>query len=518
MNRSIIITGIMLMILGAALAQDIERVKEINTGPNGSAYPHDLVIANNKLFFIATDNVNYTKLWVTEGTDATTLFLGPATGVIGSISNLVSFKDKVYFSYDNGSTGLELWVSDGTVAGTVLFKDLYLGSTGSYPHFFTVANNKLFFMADAVDGPRRLYVSDGTVAGTVIIKNSAIDIFNGLNAFAILNNDIYFRGDDGTGSGSGLWKSNGSGAVLVKKDIVPGTTGCNTVVLNNRLYFTSFDFTYGSELWSTDGTGPGTNIVKNLAPDGGGVYGSGAPPNLIVYNSKIYFVGKDDINGPELWVTDGTGTGTKMVKDIYPGVNGSQPYKMIVYNGLLYMICSLTQELWKSDGTDIGTTFVKAIAPYSKFSAVWNGKMYITNDSYDNIVWESDGTATGTKPLVVQNTINTIYSLGPDLTFTEYNAELYFSGYCYIISLAYELCKLKSGTAVKAFSFTGNGNWSNPANWSGGVLPPANLPAGYSITINGNCILDITQRLLTGSSLTVAAGKSLVILGSLNIL
>ncbi|MBC7890445.1 MAG: hypothetical protein H7Z13_21425 [Ferruginibacter sp.] len=44
----------------APYAQDIERVKEINTGLNGSAYPNNLLIVNNKLFSIATDQVNYT--------------------------------------------------------------------------------------------------------------------------------------------------------------------------------------------------------------------------------------------------------------------------------------------------------------------------------------------------------------------------------------------------------------------------------------------------------------------------
>ncbi|MBC7890444.1 MAG: hypothetical protein H7Z13_21420 [Ferruginibacter sp.] len=48
----------------------------------------------------------------------------------------------------------------------------------------------------------------------------------------------------------------------------------------------------------------------------------------------------------------------------------------------------------------------------------------------------------------------------------------------------------------------------------GGKIPPANLPSGYSITINGNCILDITQQIQTGATLTVAAEKSLLILGS----
>ncbi|MEP7109245.1 MAG: ELWxxDGT repeat protein [Ferruginibacter sp.] len=521
MSRHLFISGILLInFFPAPYAQLIEKVKEINTAPNGSAYPHNLTTANNKLFFIAGDNINYNKLWITEGDSATTHMLGPATGALNSIANLVSYKGKVYFSYNDEINGLELWVSDGTAAGTVIFKDLYPGITGSFPQSFTVANNKLFFMAGSVDGERRLYVSDGTVAGTVVIKNNYIDLFNGMTTFAILNNNIYFRSDNGTGAGYGLWKSDGTlaGTLLVKPDITPGTAGGNYAVLNNKLYFSAFDYLNGSELWVSDGTEPGTHMVKNLKADGVGILGSGSPENLTVYNSKIYFEASDDAHGDELFVTDGTAAGTQLVKDMLPGTNSSVPYQITVYNGYLYIICIITQELWKSDGTEAGTELVKVILPDSKFAAIWDGKMYIIN-SYDNSVWESDGTAAGTGPVKVQNTLNPVASYGGDYFFTEYNAELFFSGQCYLITGAYELCKLTLGAAaVKAFSFTGTGNWSNPANWSGGKLPPANLPSGYSITINGQCILDIAQHIQSGATLTVAAGKSLLILGSLNIL
>ncbi|MEO6546786.1 MAG: ELWxxDGT repeat protein [Ferruginibacter sp.] len=499
-------------------AQDIVKVKEINPAPNGNSSPYNFTVANNKLFFIAYDNINYNRLWVTDGTTGNTQMLGPAGGASGSVSNLVSFNNRLYFSFNDNINGAELWVSDGTVAGTTMLKDIYTGSSGSSPRGFTVANNKLFFMADDVNGQRRLYVSNGTAAGTVVLKNNYIDLFNGLTSFAILNNEIYFRGDNGSGSGNGLWKSDGISVVLLAPDIIPGTMGCNYAVLNNKLYFNGFDYTNGSELWVSDGTAGGTHIVVNIGPDAGGVLANGGPSNLVVYNGKLYYPATENVNGAELWVSDGTAAGTHLVKDIFPGATGSQPFDITVYKGLLYIYCSLTFELWKSDGTATGTQLVKAVLPYSRIAANWNNKLYFTN-SFDNLLWESDGTAAGTGPMKVQNTSDPVYSMGADLTFTQYNGDLYFSGLCYLITSGYELCKLTvGGAAVTSFSFTGNGNWSNPANWSGGLVPPANLPSGYSIVINGNCILDVAQHILTGASLTVAAGKSLTILGSLNIL
>ena len=496
-------------------AQDLEKVKETNTIPGGNGYPFDLTVSNNKLFFLANDNSNYPLLWVTGGTDASTQLIQPAAVAAASIRNLIAYHNKLYFSCNDNVNGQELWISDGSAAGTGLFKDVYAGSAGSYPQAFTVANDKLFFMTNGVDGIKKMYVSDGTIAGTILIKNG-VDLFNGLATFAILNTNIYFISDDGTGAGYGLWKSDGTlgGTSLVSNVLTPGVSGGNYAVLNNKLYFSGFDYTNGSELWVTDGSVTGTHIVKNLGIDNGGILYSGSPQNMVVYNSKIYFSGWDNIHGNELFVTDGSSTGTQLVKDIFPGTDGSQP-KLIVYNGLLYLICQFTQELWKSDGTNAGTSLVKAIAPYSKFAGIWNNKLYFTND-FDYSVWQSDGSATGTGLITVNNTSNPINSYGADQMFTEYNAELYFSGQCPVITGGYELVKLTLGSAaLKTFTFTGNGNWSNPANWSGNAVPPATILSGYTVIINGQCILDIAEHMQSGASVTVLSGKSLVITGSL---
>lgn len=64
-------------------------------------------------------------------------------------------------------------------------------------------------------------------------------------------------------------------------------------------------------------------------------------------------------------------------------------------------------------------------------------------------------------------------------------------------------------SAPSTYTFTGSGNWSTAANWSGGFIPPATLPSGKNIIINGSgaCVLDVTQILSSGAALTVNAGK-----------
>lgn len=65
------------------------------------------------------------------------------------------------------------------------------------------------------------------------------------------------------------------------------------------------------------------------------------------------------------------------------------------------------------------------------------------------------------------------------------------------------------------FRFTGNGNWSNPANWQNNLVPALDLPGCKEIVIDhapgGQCLLDIPQYLLKNSKLTVLTGKNLII-------
>lgn len=72
---------------------------------------------------------------------------------------------------------------------------------------------------------------------------------------------------------------------------------------------------------------------------------------------------------------------------------------------------------------------------------------------------------------------------------------------------------------VNGYRFIGNGNWSNPANWEAGKVPPAVLPAGSYVyvqpTAGGKCILDISQQISSDDNIVIASGKNLIITGNL---
>ena len=76
---------------------------------------------------------------------------------------------------------------------------------------------------------------------------------------------------------------------------------------------------------------------------------------------KLYFTASTPDLGAELWVTDGSDTGTRLVKDLNPGVVGSQPANLTDVGGTLYFTANAGvsgTKLYRTDGTtvtEIGT-------------------------------------------------------------------------------------------------------------------------------------------------------------------
>lgn len=82
---------------------------------------------------------------------------------------------------------------------------------------------------------------------------------------------------------------------------------------------------------------------------------SGEP---VVINNKLVFSYFTPDFGSELWVTDGTSEGTQLLKDIITGPGSSNPSisKLHVIDNVLYFRCQNTPHtIWRTDGTPQGT-------------------------------------------------------------------------------------------------------------------------------------------------------------------
>lgn len=105
-------------------------------------------------------------------------------------------------------------------------------------------------------------------------------------------------------------------------------------------------------------------LVKDINP---GVDGSDAAA-FVKLNGVVYFRANDGVHGFELWRTDGTAAGTEQVIDLNPGPLNGFPDSIAAINGALYFngfdSADFTgSKVWRSDGTEAGTTLVADTYP-----------------------------------------------------------------------------------------------------------------------------------------------------------
>lgn len=436
---------------------------DLNVGTSDSE-PLNFNVVNGKLLFSANTSVGR-ELWISDGTTAGTKLLKDInTGAGSSLQNVGNgpravLGSKLVFAANDGTTGEELWVSDGTAAGTILLKDIYTGSTSSDPlaDGWAVVGSKLVFTARTLANGNEVWVTDGTAAGTTLLK----DINSGSapsypGAFVQYNGKVYFGADDGV-NGVKLWVTDGtaSGTQLIN---VPFEAPVYFVVLNSMMISFAYDATNGVELWKTDGTVSGSSLIKDINPG----FGSSVPASLradmfCVYNNKLYFVADNGSNGYELWVTDGSTAGTQMVKEIRTGTSDANIGNMMVFNNKLYfgaVDASGKRELWETDGTASGTKIaVNTNGRFNEMSSIIGYKKSLYFNATSNItfpfsddLFKSNGTTSGTTKIGPSTKTDAASKI---VQFIMYDSTLYF---CANYNNGYELWSMKDTTGSSTTS------------------------------------------------------------------
>lgn len=253
-----------------------------------------------------------------------------------------------------------------------------------------------------------------------------------------VNDEVYFAAWENPGWQP--WKSDGTaGGTARIKTIAGGSAGFDKFVeMNGLAFFYATTPASGKELWRSDGTEAGTYMIKDIKPgsaDGAGIIGP------VAFNNRIYFAADDGQLGMELWSTDGTEAGTTPL-DIIAGPDGSNPYQLTVFNGVLYFVAQGLsfwsdpngvilingREIFKTDGTAGGTSPVNVAQFDNAYReplalTVFQNNLYFTAEGANSIdgreLWKSDGTGSGTArvknihPTPGSPAINQIHNLFP---------------------------------------------------------------------------------------------------------
>lgn len=175
---------------------------------------------------------------------------------------------------------------------------------------------------------------------------------------------LYFVARDGSPwvpGQLGLWRTDGTGAATLVSTLPtperePDLQESPIVCSGARLYFVVSDPVSGHELWTSDGTEAGTRLLADVLPGPG----SSSPSDLLVLEEALLFAAADDSHGRELWRTDGTTVGTTLLADIRPGPDGSFPSGLTWVNGQAFLSANdgtRGNELWRTDGASV--TFVQ---------------------------------------------------------------------------------------------------------------------------------------------------------------
>jgi ELWxxDGT repeat protein len=298
---------------------------------------------------------------------------GGATEDSSSPGSLTPVGDLLFFTASTRESGRELWKTDGTAAGTVQVAEINPGASnnypfagyGSYASSLTAAGSMLYFTANDGDGYYRLWKTDGETTERVTEVDSWVE------AMAAVDGGLFFTASDPEAGFELRRLDLATGSVEVFDfNPGPGDSGVfELLVFGDSLLFTVWA-DLSNELWrfvpAAGDLPAGRELVGSFASMG--FLGAGGAAE---FGGLLYFSADDGESGSELWKTDGTAAGTELVTDIFPGLysedagvaNSSSPRGLTVSGGKLFFMAEDAEgvRLFQTDGSAAGTEPVEFV-------------------------------------------------------------------------------------------------------------------------------------------------------------
>ena len=349
--------------VGTQLLKDLRR--------EGSSQAKDFTVVNQRLFFSAENdrgNGNFLKdqrsLFVTDGSRRGTSQIPSFFSEGDNLPEqafLTEFNGDLYFrGYAAGPDGQRsgseyaLYCTDGETLQTDLVFQVNQNSSlaGRVMDLEVVGNNLYFYGTEAgevTQGGGVIYRLNGDEGGVQQLGTNVWDFYSYRpQGFTSAGGRLFFFGglldqEDIEINGQranknvGLWVADDSvegsrRLKLFENSFLNDNVDEQLTPVGNRVFFVADDGNTGRELWSSDGTTAGTRLVRDLYPGSE----SSDPDDFLVKGNELYFTAKNPAIGRELWKTDGTAAGTQRITDLNPGKEDSNPSDLALMGNTVY--------------------------------------------------------------------------------------------------------------------------------------------------------------------------------------
>jgi ELWxxDGT repeat protein len=385
-------------------ASEFASLGDLQTGTSAwppSSQPHDILTVPGGAYFAAFHPSYGVELWTTDGTEAgTELVIDLRPGPAGSApQNLHYQHGGVYFTADDGEQGRELWFTGGTAETTHLVADLAPGRPSSQPRLLTSNSTHLYFVSSdpGVQLPYRrdyLWELAGPVAEPTLIRDPGTNV--------PISHLLRY--------GERLLTSEGDNLGILdpafpqELEVLSNDSVSEAFVVDSLIVFTGDLDGLGMELYLSDGTPGGTQLLKDINPAEPWYATSSNPHDFAVWQGLLFFVADDGMHGDEIWVSDFTTEGTELLMDMVPGTDSAYPANLTTVSDGIAFAAYLydSRELWWTNGSLINLVDV-AFGSFSSspasITAYANGVLFAAdgNDGAGRELWFSNLHITGTE-------------------------------------------------------------------------------------------------------------------------